>query len=468
MSRREWPAWLRVQDIFDLVRLASPIAVSRASMMLMGLTDTIVLSRNAPSELPYVLNSWLPISIVLGLSIGLLLGVSILTAEMAGRGERANTGRIFRRGLWTSIIFGAGSTALVVVIARPLYIVLGFEGQNLEGTVSATRILAYGLAGHMIANAASSYLEALRKPTIATVTLYVGVLVNLLLDLAFVAGSWGFPALGADGVAMATSGTRWVLSVLLLVMVWRLTPGFKSSKPSEPGEGKRQIELGYGMSAASAAEWGSFNFTFVISSWVGMAANTTYGMVINTIGFVFMAFLGIGTATSVRVAEAIGSGNGGGALNASRLGVVTCILFGIFAGLLMYLFPGTIASVFVQRTAMVGGVVIHPLLAGLIALAALAVIFDGLQNVASMASRALGSVWVPTFIHIGCYVCIMLPLAYWLGIGLGFGADGVVWGVIIASFIAGVIQMAYLEILGRRRQKTDPLSEPGQLMSFEA
>lgn len=124
MPRRVWPALARPSEIFDLLRLATPIAISRASMMLMGLTDTIVLSRNAAGELPYVLNSWLPISIFLGSSMGLLLGVSILTAEMSGRGERFNTGRIFRKGLVISLVFGGFATLLVWFLAKPLFVLL--------------------------------------------------------------------------------------------------------------------------------------------------------------------------------------------------------------------------------------------------------------------------------------------------------------------------------------------------------
>ena len=69
MSKRVWPAWANLPDIFDILKLSAPIAVSRSSFMLMVLTDTIVLGRNAPEELPYVLNSWLPIGILIGIAV---------------------------------------------------------------------------------------------------------------------------------------------------------------------------------------------------------------------------------------------------------------------------------------------------------------------------------------------------------------------------------------------------------------
>ena len=450
MSKRDWPAWLRASDILDLIRLATPIMVSRASMMLMVLTDTIVLSRNAPGELPYILMAWFPMGIAMGISMGLLLGVSILTAEMSGRGDAANTGRIFRRGLWISVVFGGLATVLIILVARPLFALVGFEEDLLQGTSSATSILALGMIAHMLSNAGASYLEALRKPTIVTIAMYVGVALNLFFDLAFVAGSWGFPKMGADGVALATTGTRWLIALVLLgFVVWK-TPGFKPSLPAPVGEFKKQLELGYGMAVSSVAEWGSFNFSFIIATKASLVAGTVYGMMVHTIGFVFMAFLGIGTATSVRVAEYIGSQKYTSAANAGRQGIVATVIVGGIAGLIMWIFAKQLAVIFVHTDEVLDGVALYPLLTTLIGIAAVIVIFDGLQNVASMASRAMGSVWPPSLIHLGSYAFLMLPIGWVLALNFNFGVYGVIIGVIVASVVAGVWQLVFLELFSRK------------------
>ena len=75
MTQRAWPAWARVFEIIDLLRLSVPIAISRMSVMLMALTDAIVLGQIDEGELPFVLNSWLPIGVALGFGFGLLMGV---------------------------------------------------------------------------------------------------------------------------------------------------------------------------------------------------------------------------------------------------------------------------------------------------------------------------------------------------------------------------------------------------------
>ncbi|WP_084396034.1 MATE family efflux transporter [Henriciella aquimarina] len=449
--RRVWPAWARPSDIADLLRLSGPIAVSRAAMMLMGLTDVIVLGQNAPSELPYVLNSWLPIGVSLGLTMGLLLGVSVLTAELAGIGQAHESGRIFRRGIRFSLWFGALLTLLILLCVEPMFRGLGFGETVAAGTASVSRILALGLIGHMLTHVAGSYLEALRRPLVVTAIMYAGVLINLVIDLAVVAGWWGMPKMGADGVAIATTGTRWLLVVFFLAAVWRFTPAFKPSPPGPEDEPVRQISVGYGMAVSNVAEWGGFNFTFVIATWISTAATTIYGMAVHVIGFCFMAFLGLGTATGVRVAEAYGRRNKDQVQDASRLGIVAGTLIGLVMGALVWIFQAQLAALLVKSEAEVAGVLIRPELVGIVGFTAFVIVFDGLQNIASMALRAQNVIWPPTYIHLGSYFLIMIPAAWFFGLYLGRGAQGMMEGVLIASVFAGVLQTALLESKAARR-----------------
>ncbi|RIJ28036.1 MATE family efflux transporter [Henriciella mobilis] len=449
--RRVWPAWARPSDIADLLRLSGPIAVSRAAMMLMGLTDVIVLGQNAPGELPFVLNSWLPIGVSLGLTIGLLMGVSVLTAELAGVGKAEESGRIFRRGIRFSLWFGGVLTLAIFFLVGPMFRGFGFEESVASGTASVSKILGFGLIGHMLTHVAGSYLEALRRPLVVTAIMYAGVLINLVIDLAVVAGWWGMPKLGADGVAIATTGTRWFLVLLFLPAVWWFTPGFKPSPEGPPEENRRQFSVGYGMAVSNIAEWGGFNFTFVIATWISTAATTVYGMSIHVIGFCFMAFLGLGTATSVRVAEAYGRKNADEVREASRLGIVAGVIIGVVLGIIVYTFQAPLAGLLVKSEAEVAGVSIRPELIPLVGFTAFVIVFDGLQNVASMALRAQNVIWTPTFIHLGSYFLIMIPATWYFGLYQGGGAMGMMQGVLIASMIAGLLQTGLLEMKAARR-----------------
>ncbi len=457
MATFRLPLWAKPSDVADLIRLSVPIAVSRMAMMLMGLTDAIVLGQFAPEELAFVLSAWLPIGVSLGFGIGILLGVQVLTSELIGTGEEAETGRIFRRGLLWAVVMGIALTLVLLPLAGPLFHWLFVEiAPPTEDTVMAPEvvasqtaivasILALGLTGHMISQACSYYLEALRRPLLVTIVMYVGVALNLVLNILLVAGAYGIEPMGAEGVAWATSLTRAMIAVVLLVLVWRLTPAFRPSKPAPAREARRQLDVGTGTAVSNIAEWGGFNLTFIIATWISIAANAVYGYSVQVIGVCFMFYLGIATATSVRVAEAIGRGNQDEVRNAGRLGVVATIVMGILLGILLVAFSGPISQLLVREDANIGGIAIADAIAALLWLAALVTVFDGLQATASFALRAQGMVWLPSAIHLGSFFVVMIPACFWLGITLGRGAQGVLEGAFVGVLFAGILQVVLLE-----------------------
>lgn len=467
MTQRAWPAWARASEIVDLLRLSGPIAISRLSWMLMGLTDAIVLGqvKGQEHELAFILNSWLPIGVTLGFGMGILLGVQVLTSELVGRGEEHLSGRIFRRGMSWAVLIGLVVTAIVYLVAAPLFDLL-FVHINPNENISAsltpeqfsaetaliTQILSLSLLGFMMSTVCSYYLESLRRPLIVTITSYLGVGVNLVIDLALVLGWWGMPQMGGEGVAWATVGSRWAITLALIGFVIWLTPALKPSEPGPDDEAKRQITVGGGTAVSNVAEWGGFNLTYTIAAFVSVAVNAVYGYSVQVMGFCFMFFLGIGTATSVRVAEHVGRGDMQGVKDASRLGVAATFVLGTVLAVLIYVFKDGVALLLVNSEASIDGTLLAPAIAAMLIYAALATTFDGLQATASMALRAQGIVWVPSAIHATSFFALMIPLCYVMAVSMGRGVQGMMEAVTITLLIAGSLQWGLLEWKTARRE----------------
>ena len=72
-------------------------------------------------------------------------------------------------------------------------------------------------------------------------------------------------------------------------------------------------------------------------------------------GVCFMFYLGIATATSVRVAGAIGRGNQEEVKNAGRLGVAATMVMGVILGVLLVSLAGPISRLLVREDAIIGG-----------------------------------------------------------------------------------------------------------------
>lgn len=455
MTTRRLPEWARPSEMLDLTRLAVPVALSRASFMLMSLTDAIILAWWAPGQLPLVLNGWVPSGVTMGFGIGLVLGVSVMTAELSGQGKGEESGRILRRGLWVGALYGLLSTLIVSLIAEPLVRGFGFSEDLVGPITQTTQILALGTVGHMLGMACSMYLEALRKPNLVTAVSMSAVVLNAAVALILV------PDHGAIGVAWATTASRTYMMLAFLILVAFVTPAYKPAPKGPRGEFLRQNKVGIGTGIANAAEWGAFNLTFVIATLVSIDSGLIYGLAVQMMGVSFMIYMGMGTATSVRVAERFGRKEARGVRDAARLGVVASIAVGLTMAAALVLFRDELAHWLLtgpeaQASGGAHSTALIPTLALMLALAPAITLFDGLQVVGAMGQRAQGVVWLPTIIHVGSYIFVMLPLCVWLAFGpdrvpggAALGVWGVFIGLFVASLSAGVGQVVALEVKSR-------------------
>ena len=84
---------------------------------------------------------------------------------------------------------------------------------------------------------------------------------------------------------------------------------------------------------------------------------------------------------------------------------------------------------------------------------------DGFQVVRyTRRCSARGDVWLPTLFHLASYAVIMVPLAWFLAHRTSMGIEGIVWSVIVASFISGALQVGRFTWLAKRPLTDNPAS----------
>jgi len=91
--------------------------------------------------------------------------------------------------------------------------------------------------------------------------------------------------------------------------------------------------------------------------------------------------------------------------------------------------------------------------AGLIIIAAVFQLADGMQVVGINALRGMKDVNKPAGIALVAYWLITVPLAWWLGFETDLGAKGIWYGLAIGLFTAAITFTLRFEILTRREIK---------------
>jgi len=430
------------QELFDLLRLAGPVVLSRLGVMVMGLTDAVVTGQHSSRELGYQALGWALTVVVLTTGIGLLMGVQAMTARAVGAGRRSETGAVLRRSVVYAWWIGVIATA-VLAAAGPIFLrSLNLEADLVRGATPVLLVFCLSLTPNLIAVAGSAWLEALGRPGPAAIAMWVANAANLALNLVFV------PEHGAIGSAWATAGARVVLVVAVFAYIARMGEardlGVFTPAPKNPQGVREMRRIGYGAGASFFVEAGAFSAMSVIAGWLGGLAVAGWAVVLNVAAVIFMVPLGVATAAAVLVGRAHGGGEPHAVARAGYLGFGVAVVFGTVVAAVVWPTSRLIASGYTHDLALID------LAAPALTLACLFFAADALQVVAAQSLRARGDILVPTIMHITSYAVVMIPLAWLLAIPLGLGLNGVVWAVIVASLLAAGMLVSRFWLGSRR------------------
>jgi MATE family, multidrug efflux pump len=456
MSRDAVRLQSRAGALSELLHLAWPVVMSRLGIMTMGLVDAIVVGNHSARQLGYHALGWAPTMIVVTTSVGLLMGVQVMTARHIGEGRREATGGVFRRGLVYAFWIGVFSTAVLALGGPPVLHAIGLEPSLADGASRALLIFSLSLIPYLIACVGQFYLEALAMPKPAMVAMWAANAINMAANLWLVPGTSGLPVEGAVGSAWATFLARTVLAVWLMIYILRLPQARALGVFVKPVDGRRaaaeQRKIGYGTGASYFIEVSAFSGMTIVAGWLGALHVAAWSVVLNVAAIIFMVPLGLGAATAVLVGRAYGARDRQGMVLAGLTSffVTAAILLVVCA--VVFFGAETIASVYAKDAALLA------IAAPALVLSCLFFVADGLQVVGAQALRARGDIWLPTTIHLAAYAVVMMPLGWFLAHPAGLGVNGIVWSVIVASLISSTLFIGRFMLLARRDARMGPVA----------
>ncbi|WP_419254896.1 MATE family efflux transporter [Caulobacter sp. ErkDOM-YI] len=442
------PRGALMSDLIELMRLSGPVVLSRLGIMVMGLTDAIVVGRFSAEQLGFHAMAWAPSSIFVTMTVGLLVGAQVMTSRAIGADRLHDTGAVLRRGLVYGFWIGMASAVSLALLGPPLLHAVHLPKALADGATAPMIVFSLSLPLYALTVVLSFWLEGLSRPGPVTIAMWVANGVNLAINLLLVPGTWGLPAMGAVGGAWATFVARLALLIMLAIYVLRLKDAralgvFDKPAPDRPAS-IEQRRIGYGAGASNFFEVAAFAAMSLVAGWIGGLSIAAWAVVINVAAVIFMLPLGISTATSVQVGRAFGSRDPAGMTRAGWVAFAFTAVVGLVAALLLFPLREWVASAYTADQDAIA------LIAPALALTCLFLAPDAVQVVAAQALRARGEVWIPTLTHLISYGVIMGPLAWWLAIPLGMGVNGIVWSVIVTSFVSMAFLLARFRMLDVR------------------
>ena len=389
-----------------IVLFAVPMLVGNIAQQLYNTVDSVVVGNYVGDNALAAVGSAGPIlNLLIVLFVGISVGAGIMVSQYFGAKEREKLSVtigncITLTGIATLFVMVAAS-----MVAKPLLRLLDTPDSIIDWCNSYLLILFIGSAGLAFYNILSGVLRGLGDSVSALVYLLVSTIINIVLDLLFVAKL----GMGVNGVALATVIAQAVSALLCLRRLMRLTDLFDMKVCYLKLKGryaKKIIRLGLPSGITQAI----FSMAMIVvqsltNSFGEMfiAANV---IVMRVDGFAMMPNLSFGTAMTTYAGQNVGARRGDrvdtgakqGTLIAVGTSAVITSLILIFGKYLMGIFTGTPELVELSRYMM-----------GILAIGYIAM---AVTQSLSGVMRGAGDTMTPMWISIVTTIFVRVPIAY--------------------------------------------------------
>jgi len=396
------------KPLSNLIAFSVPLLIGNLAQQMYNTADSIIVGKYVgDSALAAVGTSGPILNLLLLLFMGISTGAGILVSQYFGAHRQEELEKSVGTCLTLTFIASLIIMAVGPLIIEPLMTLLDTPPDVYDMAVDYLMIVTVGIMGSAYYNIGSGILRGLGDSVSPLIFLIVACMLNIVLDIVFVANF----GMTADGVALATVIAQTVSAFLC---VWKITHMKKTltvkrknlipdkyitSKTIRLGLPSGLTQMIFSMAAIVVQALTNSFGTSVIACAIVVMRVDGFAMMPNfTFGMAMTTFVGqnVGAGRLDRVQEGVKKGTAAGLLVATVL--VAAIL--IFGKNLIHMFTET------QEVIDLGTHMLRILALGYIAMA--------VTQTLSGVMRGAGDTITPMWISLLSTVVIRMPLAYGL------------------------------------------------------
>ncbi len=335
-------------------------------------------------------------------------------------------------GIVVSVLIGLPGA----LFSKKLLEMMGASKLIIDNMSGYTMIMLGGNIVIMMLFIINAIFRSAGDAAVAMKVLWIGNIINIILDPCLIFGIGPFPHMGVTGAAIATNvgrGTAVLVQFYLLffgkkrirLSIKHLSVNFKIML--------KLLKLSFGSIGQNLIGTTSWIALVRILSIYGSEVVAGYTIAIRIIGFTLLPSWGISNAASTLVGQNLGAKKPDRAERAVWVtGWINMILLGII-GLILFLFPETFIRIFIENE--------NVIKTGVLGLRILSIGFVayGLGMVLVNSFNGAGDTSTPLKINILAFWVIEISLAWLLAIKAGFREEGVFIAIVVAESLMTII-----------------------------
>jgi len=439
----------------ELITLSAPMTGTALVNMGMSITDTVMMGWIGPAALAAGAVVSDLYSIVYYFMAGVLSASAALIAQALGAGRGAEVRRVLRQGFFAAALLTIPAFFLVWNVSFLLRI-FGVEETVIELGSGYGRMMAVTVVPMIFVAVWRNAFAALGRPKVFLVATLVALPVNGFANAVFMFGMGPVPAMGLEGAGLASAivATGLAMGFVAFALInteMRQLCLFRRWWRFDRRHLTEVFRVGIPIGFSSIGEVGVYLLSTVVISLFGTAALAAHAITLRMAGVVYALTLGLSQAATVRVGYAVGRGDTQGIAESGW----TALLVGTVFGLLIFaVLAGTSHSVpwLFLEAGQAESAAVASGAAGLLFLLGSLNVAVGPASSAMAVLRGLKDTRVPMVLRLTASWAIGMPVAYFAGFHLGWSADGVWTGLVIAEAAMAVLMCERLFRLGMEPQ----------------
>ncbi|PXW88295.1 putative MATE family efflux protein [Streptohalobacillus salinus] len=365
------------------------------------------------------------------------MGSGVVVSQFVGANNPEGVRKTIAHAITINLSFGLFISAVVFSFREQFIGLFSLEAELYEFAMTYMSIVGAFLFAQAMILTVSAILQAMGHTKDVMFVVLIMNALNIFGNYVFIFGALGFPELGVQGVAMATSAMRFLAMIGIFVLLVRRMPiklPFKAFLTFEKEYLKKILQIG----VPAAGEQLSYNISqIVITIFVtslGPTALATRVYAQNFMGFMTIFSMSISKGMQIFIGQLVGAGKDDEAYHNMFIGVRHALTVALTIGSVLAIFGEQVFGIFsndpdvisLGATILVIGLILEPgRTSNLVIISAL---------------RASGDARFPVLIGMLIMWGVAIPMSYLLGIQLGYGLAGVWVAMLMDEWIrAGIM-----------------------------
>lgn len=378
------------------------------------------------------------LTIVITVAMGLSMGTTAMVARRIGENDPEGAARVAEQSILLGVLISIPIGVIGALFSKQLFQVMNAEAGVSQAGGGYMAIIFGANVVIMLLFLINAIFRGAGDAAIAMRALWIGNLINLVLDPCLIFGLGPFPELGVTGSAVATTIGR---GIAVIYQFTKLSGGasrvpvrFDRFAPNF-GLMKSLLRISLG---------GMFQFLVATAAWMllmsivglfGAAAQAGYTIAIRIIIVTLLPSWGMSNAAATLVGQNLGAQKPERAEKSVWLAGHSNAVFLTAVALIFILFSEFLIRFFTNDQTVI------PYGVNALRYISYGYIFYGYGMVMAAAFNGAGDTYTPTLMNLVCFWLIQIPLAYMLAKWTGLGTKGIFLAITIAESVLAVVAM---------------------------